>query len=146
METILEFLISKNKFGYALVAILFFGFPGFIFVFVWNREVFITIDIFKLILLSFAITFMIFIPNAIYSAYTIMLEEKVRKREPERFEALFMSIGLSFFAMSLAMIYKLIDNKFTVIQFIACDVVFLFVGVILKAISEFIYFCRHRKK
>lgn len=144
MDKLIGYL--TDKIGYTLCAIFFFGFPGLIFVFVWNRELFVELDIFKLCFLSFAITFMVFIPNLFYGAYVVALEEKTRKMKSDIVNILSISISLTFLAMSAGMMYKLEHNQFTIMLFIKSMLGFLLIGAVLKAVTELIYYLIHKNK
>ena len=55
MDRLIEFLTTKV--GYVLTVILGFIVPGNVLIFVWNRNMYLEIDIIKLLILSFSISF-----------------------------------------------------------------------------------------
>lgn len=63
MEKLVEFLTTKL--GYVLMIILGFIAPGNVLIFVWNRDIYLAMDVIKLLILSFAVSFIAFIPNLI---------------------------------------------------------------------------------
>lgn len=65
MEKLIEVLTS-NIFGIicSLIVILGFVAPGAMFIFIWNKELFKKMTMGKLVILSFGITNLAFIPNA----------------------------------------------------------------------------------
>lgn len=63
MDKLIEFLTTKV--GYVLTIVLGFIAPGNVLIFVWNRNMYLEMDIVKLLILSFSISFITFIPNLI---------------------------------------------------------------------------------
>lgn len=63
MDKLIEFLTTKV--GYVLKIVLGFIAPGNVLIFVWNRNMYLEMDIVKLLILSFSISFITFIPNLI---------------------------------------------------------------------------------
>lgn len=55
MEKLVDFLTSKI--GYTLTIIAGFIVPGVMLIFIWNRELYMQLDIIKLLLASFGISF-----------------------------------------------------------------------------------------
>jgi len=143
MDNLIEFL--TNKIGYTLCAILFLGFPGFVFIFVWNRELFISMDIFRLVIFSFAIASMLYVPHFMLYNFIVMLEEKVRGKKYELIETILLPAFLTLSIMASGMIYKLEKETFTVLEFIVYDGMVLFGAFIVKVILEGLYYIRHRK-
>lgn len=142
MEKVAEFLI--NKIGYTLSVILFFGLPGIVFVFVWNREIFVSVDVFKLIILSFAISFMLYIPTFIIISSFLRLEEKTRGKEFKVSEMLLVSMAINVVIMVVGIICKLEKSNFTIQEFLREYVKVAMVYVVIKVIVEGIYYLLHR--
>ena len=57
MDELIKYMISKI--GYTLTAIIGGALPGSLLIFVWNRKLYMELDLLKLIILSFAITLII---------------------------------------------------------------------------------------
>ena len=78
MDELIKFLTSKI--GYTITAILGFGLPGNIFIFVWDKELYLQIDVAKLLILSFGISFALsfinLIPCLVSGAVFVQLFEK----------------------------------------------------------------------
>ena len=53
MDELIKYMISKI--GYTLTAIIGGALPGSLLIFVWNRKLYMELDLLKLIILSFAI-------------------------------------------------------------------------------------------
>ena len=61
MEKLVEFFTTKKGLIIFMISILGFVFPGMLFVFTFNRELFMEMEIIKLIILSCSISFGLFI-------------------------------------------------------------------------------------
>lgn len=112
MEELVKFLTSKI--GYTLTAILGFGLPGNLFIFVWNREIYLEMDILKLIILSFAITFIVYIPNIFLITSVCKFFDAILKRRISSDQFIFSSIVCTMIEMIVAMIIKIISPNYTI--------------------------------
>lgn len=81
MDELVKYLTSKM--GYTLAIIFGFGVPGNVLIFMWNRELYLEMDIFKLLIISFGIPFMLFIPNLILVVEVMILRSHFLKKEDE---------------------------------------------------------------
>lgn len=81
MDELVKYLTSKI--GYTLAAIFGFGIPGNVLIFMWNRELYLEMDIFKLLIISFGIPFMLFIPNLISVIEFMIIRSYLSKKEDE---------------------------------------------------------------
>lgn len=81
MDELVKYLTSKM--GYTLAIIFGFGVPGNVLIFMWNRELYLEMDIFKLLIISFGIPFMLFIPNLILVVEVMILRSHFSKKEDE---------------------------------------------------------------
>lgn len=137
MDKLFEFLTSKI--GYTIGIIFGFLFPGMLFVFVWNYEVYFELGLVRLIILALCISFTIFIPNFLVASFSFMVQEKAGDREVELDSILGLPIFITNFEIYFALMYKLEKNEFTIIQFI--DIVILLamglgvVGIIPSSIK-----------
>ena len=84
MDELVKYLTSKI--GYTLAIIFGFGIPGNVLIFMWNRELYLKMDIFKLLIISFGIPFMLFIPNLILMAEIMILKSHFSKKEDKSLE------------------------------------------------------------
>lgn len=129
-EKLSEFLIQKAP--YVLVIILGFIAQGNMFIFVYDKSLYMEMDVAKLLILSFGISFITYIPNAIIM-FLIYWIQKVRDREKEyslKFQFLFYSIS----AMVLTDVELLtyVFFKLCGIQTSISDIVFKFgIGAII---------------
>lgn len=81
MDELVKYLTSKM--GYTLAIIFGFGVLGNVLIFMWNRELYLEMDIFKLLIISFGIPFMLFIPNLILVVEVMILRSHFSKKEDE---------------------------------------------------------------
>lgn len=112
MDELIKFLTSKI--GYTLTTILGFGLPGNLFIFVWNRNLYLEMDIIKLLILSFAISFMIFIPNLFLCTSICMALDAVKKEKTSLYQLLFLPIIFTVTEMILAMMIKIISPNYSI--------------------------------
>ncbi len=72
MDELFKFLAEKVN--YVAVIILGFIIPGNVLIFVWNQELYFEIDIIRLLILSFGIAFMVYVPNFILTTLFITIK------------------------------------------------------------------------
>lgn len=105
MDRLIEFLTTKV--GYVLTVILGFIVPGNVLIFVWNRNMYLEIDIIKLLILSFSISFVTLIPNLI-AVIAMNFIKDVNKssnnKEETKFDILY-NIGFSVGLVVIEMIF-----------------------------------------
>ena len=105
MDRLIEFLTTKV--GYVLTVILGFIVPGNVLIFVWNRNVYLEIDIIKLLILSFSISFVTLIPNliaVIAMNFIKGVNKSSNNKEETKFDILY-NIGFSVGLVVIEMIF-----------------------------------------
>lgn len=112
MDELIKFLTSKI--GHTLTAILGFGLPGNLFIFVWNRNLYLEMDIIKLLILSFAISFMIFVPNVFLCTTICMAFDAVKKEKTSLYQLLFLPIIFTVTEIIVAMMVKIISPNYSI--------------------------------
>ena len=147
-EKLSEFLIQKAT--YVLVVILGFIAQGNMLVFVYDKSLYMEMDVVKLLILSFGISFITYIPNAII-IFLLYWIQKAREKENEyslKFQFLFYSISamvLTDVELLTYIFFKLCGMKTSI-----SDTVFKFGGLIIIAvISLLLYklgqYCHYKK-
>lgn len=146
MDELIKFLTTKI--GYTLTIILGFIVPGNMFVFVWNRNLYMEMNIIKLLLLSFGISFLIFIPCGVFSLLLVYIMEKILKKESSFSMYIWVTVGLEIFSLSLGMIKKVFNNSYTITDFLKEFVFPLSVDTCVLAIIAVISLivCKIKKK
>lgn len=146
MDELIKFLTTKI--GYTLTIILGFIVPGNMFVFVWNRNLYMEMNIIKLLLLSFGIPFLIFIPCGVFSLLLVYIMEKILKKESSFSMYIWVTVGLEIFSLSLGMIKKVFNNSYTITDFLKEFVFPLSVDTCVLAIIAVISLivCKIKKK
>ena len=146
MDELIKFLTTKI--GYTLTIILGFIVPGNMFVFVWNRNLYMEMNIIKLLLLSFGIPFLIFIPCGVFSLLLVHIMEKILKKESSFSMYIWVTVGLEIFSLSLGMIKKVFNNSYTITDFLKEFVFPLSVDTCVLAIIAVISLivCKIKKK
>lgn len=81
MEKLVEFFTTKKGLIIFMISILGFVFPGMLFVFTFNRELFMEMEIIKLIILSCSISFGLFIVFFLLFCIGNMLKEKCMEEQ-----------------------------------------------------------------
>ena len=105
MESLIKILTSNIiTIAGSIIVILCFIAPGYMFIFIWDREKFMSMKMDKLLMLSFSITWLAFIPNSfigiIFTFYDIF-----KKQE---------NISISI------IVYSIMALLFTVIEILSC--------------------------
>lgn len=137
MEKLFEFLTQRM--GYAIAVILGFLFPGMLFIFIWNRQLFLDMEIIRLIILALSISFMIALSNFIVTSIIFMIREKVGLDAAEPEVIFIVPIFISDLEMTVAMIYKLSNPNYSIVQFIeqiSGILIILFLIGTFRGISE----------
>ena len=116
MEKLVDFLTSKI--GYTLTIIAGFIVPGVMFIFIWNRELYMQLDIIKLLLASFGISFFLYIPLLIFSIKITSITEKISKKEGEGMAVLLVPVFLTVLEMMLLMTIKIINTDYSMLDFV----------------------------
>lgn len=116
MEKLFDFLITKV--GYTAIAILGFLFPGMLFVFIWNRDIYFELEIIRLLILALAITFAIFIGNFLAVSCYSVIQNQAGDMEIDRPYMIGFPIFLTNLEIYFGLMYKLENPNFTVILFI----------------------------
>lgn len=89
MDELVKYLISKI--GYTLIVIVGLALPGNLLIFVWNRELYVSLDFFKMLVLSFAIPTMLYICFlVIYILIATAAVEIKQNKEKWSIESIFM--------------------------------------------------------
>lgn len=118
MDELVKYLTSKI--GYTLTFILGFGLPGNVLIFIWNEKLYLELDILKLILLSFGITFMLFIPNFILIAEICIVTEKILKRKIDSLDPhiiLLVPISFTVIEIGIAIALKIVNSDYVMKQY-----------------------------
>lgn len=105
MDRLIEFLTTKV--GYVLTVILGFIVPGNVLIFVWNRNMYLEIDIIKLLILSLSISFVALIPNLIVVIamnFINGVNKSSNNKEETKFNILY-NIGFSVGLVVIEMIF-----------------------------------------
>lgn len=146
MEKLVEFLTSKIGYTIAIIGGLLF--PGLIFIFVWDREFFVNINILVLFVFATAISFMIYVPNIFFWLWCHDPDEKTQeKKDADKVEMLMIPLMMAFAEMSIAMIFRLNDESFSILKFVVHLLIILSgAGIILNVKRKIIYFLKKRKK
>lgn len=79
MDKLVEFLIKKVP--YVLAIILGFIAPGNILLLVWDTQLYMEMDVVKLLILSFGITYTAFIPNTVIGMLLYFIHKSYEKNE-----------------------------------------------------------------
>lgn len=117
MDELIKYLTSKI--GYTLTLIFGFGLPGSVLIFVWDGKLYLEMDILKLLLLSFGITFMLFIPNFLIVVEMCIVSEKTLKRKQvlsEPYMILLVPISLTVLEIGFVIACKIVNDDFTMSQ------------------------------
>ena len=138
MDKFIEYVMDRYKWENILLLILALILPGLVFIFVWNREVFLDMDVIKLLLFSFAMDFMIFIPNLIYATICTELESKYRTDGTDDRDLIPFAVIITVLTIACAVIYKLFNPTFSIPDFIVYDAIFLFGVGLLKVVVEYV--------
>lgn len=146
MEKLVEFLTSKI--GYTIAVIGGFLFPGLIFIFIWDKNLFINLNVVVLFTFAIAISFMLYIPNFILSIWAIELQEKMRKEKNEEkyFTILVLGLLATVTEMSGEMINKILNPSVTighVVLFVLGATLFL---MAFELVQEVMYSCFRKWK
>nr|DAZ16320.1 MAG TPA: hypothetical protein [Caudoviricetes sp.] len=119
MDELIKYLVSKI--GYTLIAIIGLALPGNLLIFVWNRELYVSLDFFKMIILSFAIPSMLYICSlTLYILIAIANEEIKHNKEKRDIEVVFMaSLALTYLAIIYLIVNRIVlKQKFSMCYFI----------------------------
>lgn len=143
MDKLIEFLTSKI--GYTLAGIGGLLFPGLIFIFVWDREFFLEVNLVLLFVFSAAISSMVYIPNLAYFVWSQMKKEK-RSGDSENTNAkkidlifmdlFFVPLVFTTIEMSFAVLRKLNNATYSVRQFANTWFVVLLMAVVWELIKD----------
>jgi len=139
MEKLVEYLTSKI--GFTLYAIIGFILPGVLFIFVWNRTLFLEIDIFKLILLSISISLPIFIMNLLIIIISNGVKEKLGndcEDDVTLTNILWVCFVMSYFEIIYGIVKRVYDVNFLINDLIFQIICLKFVYIIAIFIPGFI--------
>ncbi|MED9966933.1 MAG: hypothetical protein UFJ18_09085 [Blautia sp.] len=139
--------ILNDKIGYTLTVILGFLVPGFMFIFIWNRTLFMDMDVIKLLLLSFGISFLVFIPNFLCILNAESFIEKIFKKKYDPDILMWLSVGMTVLFESLGMSAKLINNKYTIVEFfMECIAPIIIITIVVVLIDTVYSICVRIKR
>lgn len=116
MEKLVDFLTSKI--GYTLTIIAGFIVPGVMLIFIWNRELYMQLDIIKLLLASFGISFFLYIPMLIFGIKITSITEKISKKEAEGMAVLLVPVFLTVVEIMLLITIKIINTDYSMLDFV----------------------------
>ena len=113
MNELVKFLTTKI--GYTICIILGFLLPGACFIFVWNREICMQMDIFKLVLLALSVSFMLYIPSLIIASLALAICNDIKeKKEYYLVGILFTSVCVSVTFTISAIVNKIYNPTFSI--------------------------------
>ena len=137
MDKLFEFLTSKI--GYTIAVIVGFLFPGMLFIFVWNREIYFEIALIRLIILALCIAFVVYVWNFFVFAIICFVQDKVGDREADASYMIGIPLFLTSSEIYVALLHKLEHSDFTIIQFVdiitKLGTLFIIVGVVPSALK-----------
>ena len=137
MDKLVEFL--TGKIGYTATVIFGFLLPGMLFIFVWNRQAYFELEIIRLVLLAFCISFAVYICNFLATGIAFATQDKACDRETESFNIIAFPLLVTNLEIYISLIYKLESPKFTVLEFVNIVVSIAFglcaVGTIPSAVK-----------
>lgn len=140
MDRLMDFLIKKAP--YVLVIILGFIAPGNVFLFIWNRSLYMEMDVIKLLILSFGITYIAFIPNSVLGILVYFIHKKREKEN--QFTTKFQFIFYTSFTMILTVIelltyifFKLCGSKQTLSSFVIEFGIGIGIAIIILLLYKF---------
>lgn len=112
MDELVKVLASKM--GYTLTVIFGFGLPGNLLVFVWDRNLYLEMNIVKLIILSFGIAFAFFaIVSVSVFPFYIGLEEILKKKS--NINAIVLpSVAVNILAIIGMIVIKILKPDYTI--------------------------------
>lgn len=142
MDELIKFLTSKI--GYTLTAILGFGLPGNLFIFVWNRSLYVELDIVKLLVLSFAISFGLFIPNLLIFLSVISAKNQISKKKYGIYNIAFSAILATIIEITVMIVIKILNPEYTIKvllemispEYIVAYLIILLAGIIVEGIAK----------
>ena len=135
-EKLSEFLIQKAP--YVLVIILGFIAQGNMFIFVYDKSLYMEMDVAKLLILSFGISFITYIPNAIIMFLIYWIQKVREKGYSLKFQFLFYSISAMLLTDTDLLTY--VFFKLCGIQTSISDIVFKFgIGIIIAIAFLLLY-------
>jgi Mn2+/Fe2+ NRAMP family transporter len=82
MDELFKLLVKKVN--YVAIIILGFIIPGNVLIFVWNQDLYFEIDIIRLLVLSFGIAFIVYVPNFILMILLIAFKAILTEGDKER--------------------------------------------------------------
>lgn len=115
MDELVKFLTSKI--GYTIIVVLGFIIPGAMFVFAWNRELYVELDALKLLVLSLGISFIMLIPNFFICSMVCDIIEKIKNKKYDMPFILFLSIFINCVEMVVFMLCKMWITDYSVRKF-----------------------------
>ena len=119
MDELIKYMISKI--GYTLTAIIGGALPGSLLIFVWNRKLYMELDLLKLIILSFAIPGILYVCN-IFVCLPIMSLYNEFKHDTEIFSVEFIFIIpaiLTWIEIGYLVMSKILLPEYTIRDFVA---------------------------
>lgn len=117
MDELVKYLTSKI--GYTLAVIFGFALPGNALIYIWDRELYLEMDILKLLIISVGIPFMLCIPNFFVVMEIVLTKNLISKKSEDIFCVDIIACTALIFGVmeiDLAIAYKIIDNDFTAVQ------------------------------
>ncbi len=138
MDKLIEFLTTKV--GYVLTVILGFIAPGNVLIFAWNRELYLELDIIKLLILSFSISFITLIPNLIVTFIIYFIHERDKaldNKEEAKFDLLYYTgaaIVLAVVEIVCAVFMAICTENFHLSEYVEVVGITLVVGVVILLI------------
>lgn len=140
MDKLVEFLTKKV--GYVLAVILGFIAPGNVLLFAWDRNLYLEMDVVKLLILSFSISFITFIPNLIASfiIYFIHGRDKVLdniNKAEVKFDLLYytgIAIVLTISEIAGVVFMAISTENFKLSEYVMALGILLMVSIVIESI------------
>ena len=145
MEELAKFLTSKI--GNTLIFILCLFVPGNLFIFLWNRDLYLELDIFRLGVLSITAPCTFFTLFIGLVTNIVIFETRINSKRALSFEeGLSISAIMTFFAINTLNFVKLIGHgiKLLTIGFIGAILFLIVVCTMINAIINIVIYIKRR--
>lgn len=141
MDHLIKKVLEEYNWKYILTFVCSLTLPSLIFIFVWDKQIFVEMDTIKLLLFSFATGLFIFLPNSVCVAICCYLEEMNGGKENDIIDMFATTIIITILEISLAIIHKLSVPAFTIIEFVVYVAIALLLIVVIKIVIERKFIC-----
>lgn len=135
MKDLLKFITSNKK--YIVIAIIIFiGFitPGMLMIFRWDKELFLSLSEEKLLMLSFVITFAVFIPVFIICGICLLCKSYAFNKKNKWYEYVWVPWVVNNILVYYATVQKIICSDFSIKACVG-KLCFILSGIIIFFLS-----------